>query len=423
MLRSPLDSFFTAFTRARAGNIAMIVALAVPVLLGVSALAIDTVGGVTTRSSLQQAADGAALAAARELPLRSTTQSTIHTVADTYARQNVAPGTEITELTSSILEDRQGVRVVMAAHVDLIFGSLFHADGYTPRVTSIARLAGGAPLCALALESAQPNAVVLDRQAHVIAPNCAVVSNSTNPAGMSVTNSAQIRATTICSAGGAAGGSSGYEPDAVTDCPAIPDPLAGRPEPSSGGCNHLAVVQVLGSVNLRPGVYCGGIIVLPGATANLAPGVYVIKSGPLTVLGNGALVGQYVGFYFVGDLSVMNFSANSRIDLSAPRDGDMAGFLFFANRVLLTGSLNLRHFRISSNNARNLLGTIYLRDGQLDVDADRPIADRSAYTVVVARRINVTAGPDLYLNTDYDGTDVPVPDGVGPRQTRAYLAQ
>ncbi len=423
MLRLPPYCFWARFARARAGNVVMIVALAVPVFLGVTALTIDTVGGVSTQSSLQQAADGAALAAAHELPLRSTTQNTVNTVAAAYVRRNVAPGTQITALTSTILENRQGVRVEMVAHVDSIFGSLFHADGYNPRVTSIARLAGGAPLCALALESAQPFAVVLNRQAHVVAPNCAVVSNSTNPAGMSVTNNAQIRATTICSAGGAAGGNSGYEPDAVTDCPAIPDPLAGRPEPNAAGCNHLAVVQIIGSVNLQPGVYCGGITVLPGATANLAPGVYVIKNGPLIVLGNGALVGRYVGFYFVGDLSVMNFSANSRIDLSAPRDGDMAGFLFFANRVLLTGALNLRHFRISSNNARNLLGTIYLRDGQLDVDSNQPIADRSAYTVIVARRINVTAGPDLYLNTNYDGTDVPVPEGVGPRQVRPYLAQ
>src|SRR6185295_13151845 len=194
MLLSPLYLMFARFARARAGNIAMIAVVAVPLLLGVTALTIDTVGGVSTQSSLQQAADGAALAAAHELPLRSTTQNTVNTVAAAYARRNVAPGTQITELTSTILENRQGVRVQMAAHVDSIFGSLFHADGYNPRVTSIARLAGGAPLCALALESAQPNAVVLDRQAHVIAPNCAVVSNSTNPAGMSVTNNAQIRA-------------------------------------------------------------------------------------------------------------------------------------------------------------------------------------------------------------------------------------
>jgi len=409
--------------RARGGNIALTVALATPVVLGIMALTLDTVVATNTRANLQQAADGAALAAAHELPLRSTTQTTISTIAANFARQNVARGTQITSITSTILDDRQGVRVEITARVASMFGNLFHPEGFAPHVSSTARLAGGAPLCALALEESQPLAIVLDRSAHLVAPNCAVVSNSSSPQGMSVINSAQIRAAAICTAGGAAGSSSGYDPDAVTDCPAIPDPLANRPEPQAGGCDHLLVVQVVGAVNLRPGVYCGGITVLPGATANLAPGVYVVKNGPLQVLGDGALIGRNVGFYFVGDLSTMTLSANSRVDLTAPRDGDMAGFLFFANRTLLTGALNLRHFRISSNNARNLLGTIYLRDGQLDVDSNRPIADRSAYTVVVARRISVSAGPDLYLNTDYDGTDVPVPHGVGPRTPTPVLAQ
>lgn len=164
-------------------------------------------------------------------------------------------------------------------------------------------------------------------------------------------------------------------------------------------------------------------MVLPGATARLDPGVYVMKNGPLMVMGHASLIGQHTGFYFVGDLSNMTFAPGSNIDLSAPKDGPMAGFLFFANRVMLTGNLNLRHFYISSDNARNLLGTIYLRDGVLDVDANRPIADRSAYTVIVARRISVRSGPDLVLNTDYDVTDVPVPDGVGPRPPSAFLAE
>jgi hypothetical protein len=44
-----------------------------------------------------------------------------------------------------------------------------------------------------------------------------------------------------------------------------------------------------------------------------------------------------------------------------------------------------------------------------------PVADQSAYTVVVARQIRMEAGPDLVLNTNYGGTDIPVPDGVGPK--------
>jgi hypothetical protein len=153
----------------------------------------------------------------------------------------------------------------------------------------------------------------------------------------------------------------------------------------------------------------------------LRPGIYVMKNGPLLVLNRASLIGEHVGFYFVGDLSSMTLAAQSHIDLTAPRDGPMAGFLFFANRVLLTGDLNLRRFRVESDDARTLLGTIYLRDGVFEAASNRPIADRSSSTVIVARRIEVSSGPDLVLNADYDRTDVPVPNGVGPRAPSAFL--
>jgi hypothetical protein len=49
----------------------------------------------------------------------------------------------------------------------------------------------------------------------------------------------------------------------------------------------------------------------------------------------------------------------------------------------------------------------------LKVDANGKVADLSAYTVIVARQLDV-ASANLVVNSDYGGTDVPVPDGVGP---------
>lgn len=411
------------FARARRGNIALAAAGAAPILLGCAALALDSATAWSGRQSLQAAADGAALAAATELPLRSTSQATVTAIVDAYVRENVDGKVEITSIDSAILDNRGGVRVRLSGHVDSIFGSMFRGEGYSPTAESVARLASGAPLCALALEERQQRGIYLERQARILAPNCAVVSNSTNPRGIVAQDRTELQATMICSAGGAGGSRSNYSPAPITDCPAIPDPLSQREEPASGGCTHLLALSVVGERTLSPGVYCGGLTILPGATARLRPGVYVMKNGPLLVMNGGTLVGEHVGFYFVGDLSTMTLQARSRIDLTAPTSGPMAGFLFFANRVLLTANLNLRRFRIESDDARTLLGTIYLRDGILEVASNQPIADRSAYTVVVARRIEVSAGPDLVLNTDYDSTDVPVPDGVGPRQARAFLAE
>ena len=61
-----------------------------------------------------------------------------------------------------------------------------------------------------------------------------------------------------------------------------------------------------------------------------------------------------------------------------------------------------------------LLGTIYLPQGRFTVDAEQSVAEESAYTALVVKRLELSAGPRLVLNTDYDETDVPVPVGVGP---------
>ena len=73
-----------------------------------------------------------------------------------------------------------------------------------------------------------------------------------------------------------------------------------------------------------------------------------------------------------------------------------------------------REHKILSDDARLLLGTIYMPQGRLIIDATKPIADKSAYTVMVVRRIDLHDGPNLVLNSDYSATDVPVPKGVGP---------
>src|SRR5262249_2450070 len=126
------------------------------------------------------------------------------------------------------------------------------------------------------------------------------------------------------------------------------------------------------------------------------------------------------------------------VDLSAPKDGPLAGILIFddpsaalapgktppSNRGNASKGDNSakRQHQILSNNARNLLGTIYTPQAQVIIDADKPIADKSAYTVLVVQRLNLYSGPNLVLNTNYGATDVPVPRGVGPYSAKMFLA-
>jgi hypothetical protein len=86
----------------------------------------------------------------------------------------------------------------------------------------------------------------------------------------------------------------------------------------------------------------------------------------------------------------------------------MAGMLVFEGRSQPTTGVH----EIRSDNAGNLLGTIYLSRGRLHIDANSPIADKSAYTAIVARMLTLYGGPHLVLNSNYEQTDVPVPEGI-----------
>lgn len=94
----------------------------------------------------------------------------------------------------------------------------------------------------------------------------------------------------------------------------------------------------------------------------------------------------------------------------------MAGLIFFQDRAAA-----VTDFVIESNYTRKLLGTIYLPKGNLIVKADNDVADQSAYTAIVVQKLQLFSGPRLVLNTDYDDTDVPVPEGLGPQGGKLRL--
>jgi hypothetical protein len=197
------------------------------------------------------------------------------------------------------------------------------------------------------------------------------------------------------------------------------DPLASRNLPDASGCLKTKANYKGGTVQLVPGTYCAGVTIDKGAKVVLAPGIYVFKDGPLVVKGGSSLKGTNVALHFVGKNAELNLQTDSQISITAPKSGMMAGILISEDR---NNSTNLVH-RINSNDAPTLLGTIYLPRGTLYVGAQAPVAEESAYTIVVANRFRLSEGPTIVLNTNYDETDVPVPDGVGSLSGKTFLSE
>lgn len=149
-----------------------------------------------------------------------------------------------------------------------------------------------------------------------------------------------------------------------------------------------------------------------------AAGIYVIKNGPLEIEDAAILVGDNVGFYLTGTTAKTKIGPDTTISLSAPKDGAMAGILFFEDR----NSKDDREFEISSKNAQRLVGTIYLPNGTLISKGKSLFGTSSEWTAIIARNIRVANGVSLKLNSDYDSSDVPVPTGIAGTE-RIYLSR
>ncbi len=410
----------SSFLLNRRGATTVIYSLMAPMLIGLAVTAIDVQRYFSVKANLQAAADAGALSAAAELSLGTADPRAVAQTAQLETAANIKYDPARATIAASILATNDGVHV----EIDQDAQSAFGLESVLPvqhiHVLSEARLAGGTVFCLLTLGASTSMDLALD-SARVTSPGCAAYSNSTAADGLYADGSAQLQASLVCSGGGVAGNPSAFSPSAVTDCPRLADPLAGRPAPPVGNCDYNNEVVDGGGVNLWPGVYCGGITVQNGANVTLNPGVYVVKDGPFTMNGNSSLTALNAGVYLTGAAAVLNFDPTTTVDLTAAATGPLAGMIFFEDRSAPTGRTHL----IASRSAANLLGILYFPQGKLVVGATpnvgpvvfncnlvlsllfacptprQSVGGMSDWTVVIANQFVINAGINLVMNSNY----------------------
>lgn len=432
------------------GNVALLVALLAPVLIGFAGGAVDFQLLRLQRAALQEAADELATRGAREFLLENATKQQVEALVRATAKAQFQDRLGAFDFEANADEREKAVTAAITQNPRKgIFLHNLAAFSGPVNVTATAVARGASNVCVIALEEEGDAAVKTEGSAKLLASKCSVLANSASSRGIEATALSKLKAAMICSAGGARGGTYNFEPQPLTDCPVFEDPLKDRAPPDAGPCAQSNLVlgsagQLSGLVghtlstvvslidgsdedtligydryDLTPGVYCGGIRIRADADVHLAPGTYIIKDGALEVDLGGRLFGKSVGLYFTGPGAVFNFKPESIVHLTAPTEGIMAGMLMMEDR----DRASTESYSILSSNARTLLGTIYLPNGRLHVNSTMPIADASAYTAIVTRYLRVSGSPQLTLNTNYSLTDVPVPEGLGPTGGQVFLRE
>ncbi len=408
------------FIARQDGNVALIFSLAFPVLLAGAGLAIDSAAFFDQQARMQSVADSTALAVANEIHLFVDNPDTLQASGESraeslLAEKGLSGQPHVTDVRVDTDQGHAQVEIAMQAK------SFLPTEiwGENPiRVKADARTFGDVRLCVLGLDQTDSDTIRLDKGALVTAPDCAVQSNSSDPAGMRAGTGSIFVSIFSCTSGGYDGPEGAFVPEPETDCPVLDDPLSLREPPSVAGCDYLDTSFSDGTFAISPGTYCGGLKIVGHAEVTAEPGVYIMTGGELRVDNNATLRGENVGFYFADEAAVIKFKDKATIELSAPKDGPMAGLLFYENPAAIEG----RDFEISSDAARKLLGTIYLPKGTFKGGGSGKIAALSAYTIIVARRIDLE-GAQLIVNADYSSSDVPVPLGLGPNNSKVRLSR
>ncbi len=399
------------FVRSCQANAVLTFTAALPLILAVSAGAVDYTNLARARVELQSVADGSALSGAKELRLAGMRDETVVAVAENYVR-GALPSVDV-GFSGTVSTDRNHLEVRLSRTLTFLLPHSLSPMEATVTADAEAQAYGGQPTCLMGLDPADSETVAIDR-ASITAPSCAVYANSKDSSALKVKGSGSVKAALVCSSGGADISGGTLSPSPKLDCPQSGDPLADRPEPRYGACDFTDF-KTSGAVILTPGVYCGGIELASGAVAALMAGIYVIKDGSLKVANNAVMTGTDVGFFFSGDGSSFDIAPTTTVKLTAPMTGPMAGILFFESRANAATS-----FKILSRDAPLLLGTFYMPKSTLEVGAPgslglqrSDVGKLAAWTIIVARKVSVGDGLNLVLNTDYAATRVPVPEGLG----------
>jgi hypothetical protein len=239
----------------------------------------------------------------------------------------------------------------------------------------------------------------------IMAPDCGIHSN----AQIKVQGGAQIEGRKIQSVREAIGG--GMTPTPGQWVPSIVDPFSAVSFPSLDSCigqTGSVVYEVDDSTSyLDPGIHCLHITVKNKATLILRPGDHFFRKN-VQLLGHGRLNGEDVFLFFDHGSDPSFGGMYARVNLIGRKSGPYAGM------VMATVGGNSPNIILPGSNVEQLLGVVYVRNGILQVSGAGVAAADSAWTVIVAKQILSTGTARIRINADYDGSDVPVPNGVGP---------
>ncbi|MGX5840277.1 DUF7305 domain-containing protein [Mesorhizobium sp. ArgA1] len=329
--------FWGRLRRATNGNVAVIFAFTLPVVVGGAGLGIETSFWYYNSLKLQAVADAAAYAGALE-KIAGSDKPTIIAAATQSATSNnfAAPGTiqVNTPPLSGPNTAKKAVEVIVKQNLDRYFTAIFNQAPVAEQARAVALINDASKACVLALSKTAAQAALFSGNTSVNLTGCSVMSNSTASDAIKTQGSAVLKADCLITVGGMV-----LNNPATTVCKsnitqALPasDPYSSLPTPAATNpCKNVNGNKT--TQTLQAGTYCSGMD-LKGNVA-LSSGTYVVQ-GNLKI-NAGAVVtcaAPCTGVtIFMAGSNTVSMNGNAKVTLSAPTSGTYSGVLFYGDRT------------------------------------------------------------------------------------------
>ena len=358
------------------GAAALVVAGALPAIMGFMALGLETGHWYASSARLQTAADMAAHAAALEMEVEGRDDERATLVAQDAAFQFDVAADEVNVVVS---ETNAGLRadVDITRTLPRYLSYMFNSDSTVKvDVDAAAVVESGGEACLVALDP-DGDGVDLGGNTSMSLNGCLVASNATDPTrSISVTGAASLAADCAASVGGTYVQKDGAAPfsrcsKARTGIKPVVDPYADVVAPDltkapfdscvGGGGGGKGKKGGGALAALTSGRYCGGLNF--SGVVNIADGAtIVLDGGQLKNTGPSSLIGNNVTIILMNDAEI-KLTSKATLDLKSKTTGDYAGLIFFGDSATQD---DVEH-EFNGGSLSSLRGAVYLPTDRLDL--------------------------------------------------------
>lgn len=194
---------------------------------------------------------------------------------------------------------------------------------------------------------------------------------------------------------------------------------------AGAGLHVLEVAQILGVVDnvpetvfgkdsyvstpnltLSPGTYAG-LDIMTGHV-RLKPGIYHIVNAPLIVRRRATLTGEGVTIVLHGDHATFSVLDQARLNLTAPTEGETAGFSIAENRDAKLTKVRPERSRLTGSGTVSLIGTVYFPRQLFSITGKGAADQASPLLQLVAYSIELSNKGALRIQFDPERTEVPM---------------